>query len=49
MFILAQAIIQNDATVLNARNTELISNKDWTTTDGGMDDNFVLPEVAGNA
>jgi len=38
----------NAPTVLTARNTELISSKGWTITDGGMDDDVVLPEIVGH-
>ncbi len=37
------------ATVLAARNTTLIANKNWTITDGGMDADVILPEIASNA
>lgn len=37
------------AAVLAARNTTLIANKNWTITDGGMDADVILPEIASNA
>lgn len=37
------------AAVLAARNTTLIANKNWTITDGGMDTDVILPEIASNA
>ena len=36
-------------TVLTARNTTLIANKGWAITDGGMDADVILPEIASNA
>jgi len=39
----------NDSTVLNARNTELISNKGWLITDGGMDSDVTAPFIVSNS
>jgi surface protein len=39
----------NTSTVVTARDTELISNKGWTITDGGIDSDFTLPLIASNS
>ena len=39
----------NDSTILNARNTELISNKGWLITDGGMDSDVTAPFIVSNS
>jgi surface protein len=39
----------NTAAVITARDTELISNKSWTITDGGVDSDFTLPLIASNS
>ena len=39
----------NTSTVVTARDTELISNKGWTITDGGIDSDFTLPLIVSNS
>jgi surface protein len=39
----------NTSAILDARNTQLISNKSWTITDGGVDSDITLPLIASNS